>query len=835
MDNCHPSSEGFSVFLTCMKNTLQFSLVTVFLLVCASLRANEPSSSIYVKLQKLHSLKRVLYVAAHPDDENTRALAWFSLGEKAETAYFSLTRGDGGQNLIGNELGAPLGVLRTQELLAARSYDGANQYFSRALDFGYSKSATESLEKWGEDALLSDLVLMIRKFRPDVIVTRFPPDKRGGHGHHTASAMLAIKAFDLAADASYKNKGYDTWQTTSLYWNTSTWWVKDLADSVKNDPKYFSVDIGGYNDHLGMSYNEIGTLARSQHKCQGFGAIIERGSRVEYFEHLKGKYLKESFFENNQKSWSEVVDRVFDKAFDQVLTAFDFQNPSRNVPALLEILKGLAKIENKELREEKTQRCKEIILDCLGLRIELNANDYAFQPGNESDWVLNALNRSEMNVQLVGINLGGEFVSIEENLEQHQPFKKELKKSLNVNFTNPYWLDEPHGDLFVLKNDQNLLRPENKPTVEGTVRITIAGTPLDVLVEGIHKWRDPSYGERTRPIIAMPKAAFVEGAEILIAKIDQKKKIVRKVHCFDEKANITIEVQLPVGWKASENRFELSFDRVHQEKVFEFEVWPTEGAQNGDITFKCDELESGYISCWQEITYDHIPTQSLLQKAKVSCKALDVKIESGKIAFINGVEDGVPLAMERLGFQVDRYDVEDLNEVDLSGYRSVVLGIRVYNVHPELRNFEGKLFEYVENGGNVIMQYNTASRSLRELTFGPKPFSLSRNRVTEEDAEVTFELPKHQVLNYPNRLSKEDFENWVQERGLYFAADWDKSYEAPLSWHDIGEDPQLGSLIIAKHGKGQFVYTGISFFRELPKGVVGAYRLFANILSYTHE
>lgn len=382
-------------------------LIAFVLFSTCQVHANEPSSSIYVNLQKLHSLKRVLYVAAHPDDENTRALAWFSLGEKAETAYFSLTRGDGGQNLIGDELGDPLGVLRTQELLAARGYDGAKQYFSRAVDFGYSKSAEESLKKWGEDELLSDLVLMIRKFRPDVIVTRFPPDKRGGHGHHTASALLAIKAFDLAADADYINKGYDTWQTTSLYWNTSTWWMEDLADSVKSSPNYLQFDIGTYNEQLGMSYNEIGTLARSQHKCQGFGAVIERGSRVEYFEYLKGAKLKNSFFEEHKASWTTEVNKAFEKQFASLLSSFDLNNPANNVPQLMELLEGLKAIKNKELREEKVNRCKQIIQDCLGLHLELSADDYAFRPSEQTDWVLSALNRSSLEVKMKEAQLGG--------------------------------------------------------------------------------------------------------------------------------------------------------------------------------------------------------------------------------------------------------------------------------------------------------------------------------------------------------------------------------------------------------------------------------------------
>ncbi|MDC3352183.1 PIG-L family deacetylase, partial [Crocinitomicaceae bacterium] len=292
------------------------TILTFLLLGCLSAFSNETSAEIYHSLQKVHSLKRVLYLAAHPDDENTRALAWFSLEGKAETAYLSLTRGDGGQNLIGDELSESLGVLRTQELLAARSHDQARQFFTRAVDFGYSKSAEETLDKWGKDEILSDVVRVIRKFKPDVIITRFPPDKRGGHGHHTASAMLAIEAYSKAADPTYEPDQvaeFGVWQTDAVYWNTSIWWDKELDEKAEGNSEYIKKDIGGYDPLLGMSYNEIGTIARSQHKCQGFGAVIERGSRVEYFEHLEGTKLKNDFFENNNRSWSTLISADFER------------------------------------------------------------------------------------------------------------------------------------------------------------------------------------------------------------------------------------------------------------------------------------------------------------------------------------------------------------------------------------------------------------------------------------------------------------------------------------------------------------------------------------------
>ncbi|KXJ04406.1 hypothetical protein AC249_AIPGENE18135, partial [Exaiptasia diaphana] len=367
----------------------------------------------------------------------------------------------------------------------------------------------------------------------------------------------------------------------------------------------------------------------------------------------------------------------------------------------------------------KVNRCKQIIQDCLGLHMELSADDYAFRPSEQTDWVLSALNRSALKVKIKGIQLGGDQIQVGETLTAHQPFEKEISKAVETGYTNPYWLDRPHGDLFDLDGDKNLLRAENRPDVSAMVTVEIDGKEVEFEVPATYKWRDPAYGERKRPIIATPDIAFVEGEEILIAKIGERKRIRRSVHCFDDKMEVKIQVSLPEGWKASEQEFELKFTRKHEEQIIEFEVWPEKGAKAGDIEFNCG-TNCGQVNRWQEITYDHIPTQSLMKKAVITCRALDVYITEGKIAYINGVEDGIPAAIERLGFQVDRFDVSELAEVDLSPYRSVVLGIRVYNIHPELRNLDDKLFKYVAGGGNVVMQYNTASRALREMEFGPQ-------------------------------------------------------------------------------------------------------------------
>ncbi len=811
--------------------TLLFITLTTFF--CT---ANHGSGEIYTNLQKLHSLKRVLYVAAHPDDENTRALAWFSLGEKAETAYFSLTRGDGGQNLIGNELSEELGVLRTQELLAARSNDGAKQYFSRAVDFGYSKSAEESLELWDKDALMYDLVLVIRKFKPEVIITRFPPDERAGHGHHTASALLAIEAFDKAADSEYEPamaEEYGTWKATSVYWNTSYWWDENIKDMAEGDPNYLITDIGGYNPQLGMSYNEIGTLARSEHKCQGFGAVIERGSRIEYFKHLAGAKLKESFFEKRGDKWSNYGDKLLEGELLDALKNFDFVEVSNNVPRLLSILKRLKSLPPSFVIDEKIERCQEIIKDCLGLYVEVVGESFSFTQNNSVQLNAHLVNRSDLKLTLSNIELStGEQMSFDQVLTQNEEVNLELTSNGKVDVSNPYWLNAPFTNMFEVKDPANFCEPESQPSITAKLTLKLDGNEFNLDVPATYKWRDPSYGERRRPLIATPEYTATFEQEQLLLKAGERKEVRIKVKNFSDNLNTKMSLSVPEGWRVEPQEFSISLKSKYAEEWYAFTIQAGDNPQSGAVVAM--DANGNSLLNYKEIAYDHIPTQALFRKSMMECKMLDVKINKGRIAYIKGVDDAVPQAIEQLGFTLDVFEVKDLPTVDLSVYQSVVLGIRIYNVYPELFNYSERLNDYVKNGGNLVMQYNTASRSAdNRKTYGPYPFELSRNRVTEEDAEVTFLAPKHQIMTSPNVITQADFDNWVQERGLYFANNWDENYAPLFSWSDKGEEPQTGALIVAKYGKGQFVYSGISFFRELPNGVVGAYRLFANILSYT--
>lgn len=801
-----------------------------FLISCISF-ANKSSAEIYVDLQKVHSLKRVLYIAAHPDDENTRALAWFSLSEKAETAYLSLTRGDGGQNLIGEEFSEDLGVLRTQELLAARKIDRAKQFFTRAVDFGYSKSADETLQKWGKAEMLADVVLIIRKFKPDVIITRFPPDERAGHGHHTASTLLALEAFEKAADPSYlpnQVAEYGTWKTTAIYWNAAAWADKEIATKALNNPDYLIQDIGGYNSLLGQSYNEIGTLARSQHKCQGFGAIIERGSTLEYFQHLGGEKLKSSFFEKNTANWTSLVSAQFSADFDQLLASFDFVNPENNVSKLLslrKILTDIPTVKFSDLKKEKIAQLDQIIVACLGLHIEVVANDYAVPVGEKLTASINLLNRSNKVIQLA--NLGGSAgVTV---LSKDELIKKEITLTNLENLSIPYWLEKPFTDRFDVSNPAQIGLAENQPTFTYAISFLLDEEKIELNVPVTYKWRDPSFGERRREVISTPDFTVNFEQSTLVMKPGQVTTIKIKIHSFKENLNDKLIPVVSEGWQVSPSIIEIQTKEKHEEIWKELTIRLKGSSNKGVLSFKNSAGKP--LKSHTEIAYDHIPTQLILKPGQLELVPLDATIIPGKVAYIKGAGDAVPQAIQQLGFDVTEFTVADLATINLNEFKSVVIGIRAYNVSPELHNFDKKLSDYVFQGGNLVMQYQTFSRIPEENKYGPVSFEISRNRVTEEDAKTVF-LSDHTLLKKPNVLTDKDFQGWVQERGLYFATNWDASFTPILGWNDQGEEMDKGALIVASHGKGQFVYTGISFFRELPNGVQGAYRLFANILSY---
>jgi LmbE family N-acetylglucosaminyl deacetylase len=816
-----------------------------------SIAKAQSSSDIIEQFERLASFKTVLYMAAHPDDENTRVIAWLVNGEHAKTAYLSLTRGDGGQNLIGDEFGDALGILRTQELLAARNIDGGEQFFTRAVDFGYSRSAEETLAKWDEEQVLGDVVWVIRTFRPAVIITRFPPDSRGGHGHHTASAMLAIKGAEAASDPSRFPEQLDNvqpWQVQSVYWNASSWWDKTLPEREPINDSIWKANIGGYNANMGMSFNELGSLARSQHKCQGFGVAIDRGEKFEYFQHLWGELLPDGLLRASQTSWDALGRKKVGSMVVALQSEFIPTDPAKSIPALLAIYKELAKIKDAYWRTRKQAECAELIQMCGGFFAEALADEYAY-PGNRANVTVNLLARASDQFAIDGFEAPGGGMTFK--TASPLPMNKTITYTFMVQLPdepgNPYWLSEKHSpenahkDMYKVSNLDDLGRAMNRPLVSVKVNLLIDDVALPLEIPVRYKWRDRVEGEQQRDVITVPAFTLNFEQPMYVFLNGQSVDVKAKLKWFVDSGSYPLEFKAP-GWNiewlnadaSGPGKTDLTAKGTGLEEYLTIRLTPVNGTKQGVLEAVS---EGALVRSYQEIAYPHIPTQVYMPQASARLTHLTVSKKGKRVAYIQGAGDRVADGIAQMGYEVDVLSEKDIANTDLSAYQAVVLGIRAYNTQAWLQNYTATFFRYIKNGGNFIVQYNTASRFLGDKPLIPSPyeFDLGRGRVTEENAKTYFLLPDHPVLNQPNRITTADFENWVQERGLYFASSWNNSFLAPLGWADTGRELEKGGLIIADYGEGAFIYTGISFFRELPKGVPGAYRLLANLISYEAE
>ena len=810
--------------------------------------AQPNAAEILHKMQKLQVLGSVLYIVAHPDDENTKLIAWLANGKKVRAGNLSLTRGDGGQNLIGPELGDALGIIRTQELMEARRIDGGEQFFTRAVDFGYSKSADESFDKWGKQEVLSDVVRVIRMFRPDIIITRFSTEPGGTHGHHTASAILAHEAFDLAGDPNafpeQLEQGLEVWQPRRLFHNGSTWWRKDLADIVKTDPDWFAVDVGGYDPLLGLSYTEIAGRSRSMHKSQGFGAAETRGEQLEYLHFEKGDRPKgDDIFEGIDMTWGRIGAPTLTKRIELISSEYSTIDPARSVADLVALLNDMHKHNGiGVLAMNKLDELNGLIGDCLGLSIESLAPRALVGEGHvASEMVLT--NRSNVPLNLLE-------ASTSRNWEQEYPELEKLEiqalGSLGIPFEDwvisyyvdePLWLRYPHGTLFKLSSDGEIGRPADQRMINLSIQLgEDTSAVLSRSVLPIHKWVDRVDGERIRPVYVTPVASIIPKTEILIAR-GGTQTIEVEVEALTDSLTGTLNVKLPEGWGTTKDLKVVNIAKRNERQSFTFQLMPGDKAKGGAVHFEFSGPKGKADRTLHEIDYPHIMPQVYYTPAEVKLIPLDVKVNAEHVGYIKGAGDDVPQAIERLGVAVDMIDPSTATLESIAKYDAIVVGIRAYNTEKAMAQFNPVLMKYVENGGTVVAQYNTLSRDMmvEANKMGPYPFELSRNRVTVEEAPPTFLDPKHPLLNTPNNITMADFDGWVQERGLYFVGERDPKYTALISWNDPGEDPLDGALITCDHGKGRYVYTGISFFRELPAGVAGAYRLWANLISKKME
>lgn len=821
-----------------MKNVF-FSILVAFIF-SNHLSAQYSSADILLQLQKLNTVGSVLYVAAHPDDENTRLLAYLAKERKVRTGYLSLTRGDGGQNLVGKEQGDALGLIRTQELLAARRIDGAEQFFTRANDFGYSKNPEETFSIWGKDSILADAVWVIRNFKPDVIICRFPTTGEGGHGHHTASAIIAEEAFAAAADPKRfpeQLKYTQVWQARRIFWNTF-----NFGTTNTTAPNQLQIDVGVYNTLLGKGFGEIASESRSMHKSQGFGSAKTRGTTIEYFKLLKGDSVKKDIFDGIDLTWKRFTQTtLLQKTLDKCIANFNYTNPALIVNDLVAAYKQIQLLDEKGdnikyWQKVKLKEIEHLLLACSGLWMEAYANDYMAIPGESLQITMQLIKRNNTIASLDKINYWQQADTLTNlNLKNNELYTFKHNSVLNeaMAYSNPYWLNEHHDvNRFVVNNPLLIGTPENNSPVKIFFNVTIAGLSLQIQRDVVYKYTDPVKGEVYRPLEILPPVT-INIAENVYAFSESSPKTIK----FLIKANTNgvkgkIQLQATDGWKISITNNDFSINTKGEEVVMEALLSPNANSTKGKLTATINIDGKIYTKSIKRIEYDHIPYQFILTDAEATLVNINLKKSGLNIGYIPGAGDAIPTSLKQIGYNVTILTDEVLTNENLLKYNSIITGVRAYNTDERLQVHYNKLMDYINNGGNLIVQYNTNSRvGPMKSKIGPFPFTISRERVTDENAEVKILKPEHAVFNFPNKITNDDFSSWTQERGIYFATELDKSYETLLSMNDPNEKPLEGSLIIAKYGKGNFVYTGLSLFRQLPAGVPGAYRLLSNLLS----
>lgn len=796
------------------------------------------AAEIQLAIPKLNVLGRVLYVAAHPDDENTNLIALWANGSLYDTAYLSVTRGDGGQNLIGPELREKLGVIRTCELLGARQIDHGQQFFTRAVDFGFSKRADEALRIWDRDKILADIVWVIRRFRPDVIVTRFSPEDNLTHGHHTASAILAREAFRAAADPKRFPEQLalaKPWQATRIVWNTSPFFFQNRNQPF--DPAGLtSLEASGFSPLLGKAFTEIAAASLSMHKSQGVGSPPRRGERKEYFKLLDGPPITNALFDGVETNWRRVPNSApAREKVHELSTTFSPANPAASVPKLIQLRKALANFDD-DWAKKKCAEVEALIAACAALHIETLTTLATVTPGESIPIKLEAINRSDVPVKLVSAHaaISGETLQIDAPLKQDAFLVKDLAPTLPAGapYSQPYWLRNPATTGTFAVNDQQLIGlAQNPPAFPIEITVDVAGEQIRYTCDTRFRRVDPVAGEvHDALVIAPPVFANLPNAAFVFAD-DKPKTIPVRISASTGAVRGEARLDLPNGWRVAPASAPLELQAANDEASLQFTVTPPDDATNeGKMRAVVSTNGHDYSFARDVIAYPHIGTHVLMPAADAKVVRADIRKRGESIGYIAGAGDEIPQSLEQIGYQVKMLDVSELSPESLKRFDAIVLGIRAYNTEPRIADIQRQLLAYVQDGGVVVAQYNTTAE-LKTKEFGPYPLEISRDRVTDENAEVRLLAPDHPVLNTPNKITADDFKGWVQERGLYFPNKWDSHWTPILSCNDPGEPPRDGGLLIAKYGKGWFVYTGYSWFRQLPAGVPGAYRLFANLVS----
>jgi len=844
---------------TAMRSLFLLIFFGFFSIAPTLLNAQNPalngSAAIFQQLQKLQVLGSVLYIAAHPDDENNSLLPYLAREKKYRTAYLSLTRGDGGQNLIGPEQGVELGLIRTQELLAARQIDGAEQYFTSAYEFGFSKTANETLQYWDRKKVLADMVWVIRKFQPDIIINRFPPDARAGHGHHASSAVLSIEAFSAAADPSQfpeqLTKGVAVWQAKRLVWNTF-----NFGGANTTSENQLKIDAGVFNPFLGQSYGEVGGEARSMHKSQGEGRPRRKGPVFEYFTTIAGDTARTGLMDGIATDWNRIPNagKEIAQVIQNIIQQFNFSEPAQSVNDLVQLyqkIKGLS--YNGIWKDQKLNEIESLIVACAGIVVEATTESEYAVPGEKLGVQFLVNKRSAAPIGLIKIQLNSSNsvaydTVINKSLQNNTNFtlNYSLPVSIDQPVSQPYWLSSPMKDMGTFDvTDYTLIgRANSLPPYTAKFIFNVNGVDLAINIPVQYKFVDLVRGEIFQPLNVIPRVVISLDKNVLLTNIHSPKKknlsspsLLLQFKTNFSSTNFPVTISLKEGEKYLYSKDTIMSFNAGSVYPYFIDLSAAIGKQNptninAELKFQLDGKNYAYDQLLKTIKYDHIPSINYLYKDQARIINEPIVSIPKRIGYIVGAGDKVPEALLQLGHTVEILQESDIVDAKLAVYDAIVVGIRAYNIHEWLTNKNEVVNRYIQQGGHLIVQYLKSNLvGNKRVKVGPYDFAMSNIRVTEEKAPVQLLQANHPFLNFPNKLSDKDFENWVQERSTYQMEPVKTPYEGILQMNDTNDKPTNGSLVTAKYGKGHFTYVSLVLFRQLPAGVTGSYKLLANLVS----